>query len=645
MLPGMKLSRFFVILLLWVCLATQGAEPATNANESMRLFSGALTRLVNIVSPPTNQPPRTFTTTLKLTKAGGIPKELLGQQLSLAFQAPDHLRLEAAWEGKPYAFGRDGQELWVHVPAKHFGLIGSTNVPRFSAVPDSKDATLLGPLRVPIPPEQILVLPFLVDLQLLPNENVGPTECRVIKAVPKPEAVQGFGLPKATLQFWIREHDQLPLKIAYRDGQQADVEVELADPQVIEPWPDAKWRLQKNDGDKIQSVARSHLTRFLAVAYSKLNERIPSLGPVNGERRLVAREGKGRLEMRDGTRVLFLEGSPEEMGRQQGSLLKKEVRDLVDHILYGVGVGSSILEGRWFFGTIEEAQNRLTPFMSERCFREMDSLADASGLNRQEIRLSNFFPELFHCSGFALFGKATKSGQMYHGRVLDYMRGMGLEKNAVIMVVKPDRGHAWVNVSYAGFLGSVTAMNEKQIAIGEMGGRGEGNWDGKPMAQLVREVMENAATLDEAVEIMRKGPRTCQYYYVISHAKSKKAIGIAATPDKFETIRPNQAHPLLPHAIPDAVLMSAGDRYEELARRVQEGFGKFDDQSARDLMRRPVAMASNLHCALFAPDTLDFWVANADSKNVAAHTRYTHYNLRELLQPEAASNGSKPNGG
>ena len=107
-------------------------------------------------------------------------------------------------------------------------------------------------------------------------------------------------------------------------------------------------------------------------------------------------------------------------------------------------------------------------------------------------------------------------------------------------------------------------------------GKGEGNWDGKPMAELVREVMEKANTLDEAVEIMRKGPRTCEYYYVISDAKSNRAVGIAATPDKFETILPGQSHPLLPHAIPDAVLMSAGDRYEELARRVKAGYGKFD---------------------------------------------------------------------
>ena len=254
-------------------------------------------------------------------------------------------------------------------------------------------------------------------------------------------------------------------------------------------------------------------------------------------------------------------------------------------------------------------------------------------MEKEEVRLANFFPELFHCSGFALYGAATADGHMYHGRVLDYLRGMGLEQNAVVMVMQPDRGHAWVNVSYAGFVGSVTAMNEKHIAIGEMGGRGEGNWDGKPMAQLLREVMEKASTIEEAVDIMRKGPRTCEYYYVISDGTSKRAVGIAATPEKFETVWAGESHPKLPRAFKDAVLMSAGDRYTTLADRVQANHGKFDAGSARDLMTRPVSMNSNIHCALFAPDTLDFWVANADSKNVASHTRYTHYNLGELLHP------------
>ncbi|MCB1063290.1 MAG: hypothetical protein KDN20_10260 [Verrucomicrobiae bacterium] len=51
-------------------------------------------------------------------------------------------------------------------------------------------------------------------------------------------------------------------------------------------------------------------------------------------------------------------------------------------------------------------------------------------------------------------------------------------------------------------------------------------------------------------------------------------------------------------------------------------------------------MNSNIQSVLFAPDTLDFWVANADSENVASHTRYTHYNLRELLDKDSLTTAS-----
>ena len=610
------------------------AAEEAKTNSPAQLLAQALTRLVAIIEPSADLPPRTFTTTVKVLKANGLPKEVEGRGLELAFQAPDHLRVSADWDRQSYVVGRDRQELWVYAPQKKFGLLGSPDKAPFSTAPAVNDSKPLGPLKLPIPAEQLGLLPFVTDVKALPDETVAATRCHVLKVSAKPEAVDALKLPQGTLQLWLRESDSYPLRLAYHEVKGTDVELELVSPQFQDAWPAAQWKLQPGAGDKIETVARSHLTRFLTVAVGMVGEKIPALGPATGERRLVAREGSGRLEIVDGTRVLVLKGTPEEMGRQHGVLLKKDVRQLVDHILFGVGVGSSFDKGEWVFGDIEAAQQRLKPFMDDRYLREMDSLASGAGLPREEVRLANFFPELFHCSGFALFGKATVGGRMYHGRILDYLRGMGLEQSAVVMVFQPDHGNAWVNVGYAGFIGSVTAMNEKHVAIGEMGGKGQGDWDGKPMAELVREVMEKANTLDEAVEIMRKGPRTCAYYYVISDAKSNRAVGIAATADKFETILPGQSHPLLPHAVPDAVLMSAGDRYEELARRVQAGYGKFDAESARDLMKRPVCMTSNIHSALFAPDTLDFWVANADSQNVAAHTRYTHYNLADLLKPE-----------
>ena len=626
-------TRATIALAIAVLLAPLAARADEQKPQPVHLLARILNRWAAVIQPPAGEAPRTVVTRLKVVKAQGIPGELAGLTADLAFQAPDRLRITAAAGEQTYAIGRHGNTLWVNVPHKNFALLGKSGVPRFKTHPDQLDDTTLPPFATPIDPGAAtfaVAASTVVSVAPPRDGRAGETGLRFV----------GMTLQSANFEAAVRvtDRDLLPLGFTCRDGRGLDVEVEFENPRFEDPWPPERWALPPaTQGPR--EVALAHLVRFFKTAPDALlNNRIPTLGPATGERRLVAREGEGRLEIHDGTRVLFLKGSPAEMGRQHGTLLKDRIRHTMDRILYGVGVGSSFATGKWFFGEIESAQARVQPHCDPRYLEEMDAIAAAVGAHPQEARLANFFPELFHCSGFAVLGSATKGGRMYHGRVLDYMKGIGLEQNAVVIVHQPDDGrHAWVNVSYAGFVGSVTAMNEKNISIGEMGGQGYGNWDGKPMAQLVREVMEKADTLEEAVEIMRGAPRTCEYYYVISDGRTKDAVGIAATPTTFETVKPGQSHPRLPHAIPDAVLLSADDRYEELARRVKAGHGRIDAEAAIQLMTRPVCMTSNIHSVLFAPDTLDFWVANADSQNVASHTRFTHYNLKELLKPEGTA--------
>jgi outer membrane lipoprotein-sorting protein len=627
----------FALLSLWIgSVFFLTAQEPTSTSTPQQILTRALQKIVTVVEPANGTPSPAFRAEIHFDKVEGLPKQLAGQTATLAFQAPDHLQLTARYKNETYALGRDGQQLWMHVAGKKWGVVGQPGQPRFLTATNKVDNTKLGPLRLPLTRDQLLLAPLLMTVEAGEDATIDGIRCREIRATPKPETIQAFKVPQGELRLWIRESDDLPVRLGWSDGKSVNVDITLKDVKLETTVPDDVWHIPSKEGDRIETTALGHLARFLSVTFGNLGRKIPSIGPGTGERQIVATEGKGRFERIDGTRLLYLEGTPEEIGHQHGVLLKKEINDVTDRILYGVGVGSSFPKGRWFFGEIEEAQRRIGPFIDPRYLEEMDAIATAVGREKEEIRLANFFPELFHCSGFAIFGHATKDGRLYHGRVLDYLRGVGLEQNAVVIVTKPDQGNAWVNVSYAGFVGSVTAMNEKKVAIGEMGGRGEGNWDGKPMAQLVREVMEKANTLEEAVAILRKGPRTCEYYYVISDGKTKRAVGIAATPEKLETVWPGEKHERLPESVQDAVLLSAGDRYTKLVERVRAGHGTIDDAGARDLMRRPVCMDSNIHSVLFAPETLDFWVANADSANPASHTRFTHYNLAELLKPVPA---------
>jgi len=179
------------------------------------------------------------------------------------------------------------------------------------------------------------------------------------------------------------------------------------------------------------------------------------------------------------------------------------------------------------------------------------------------------------------------------------------------------------------------------VALGEMGGGGEGLWDGTPMPILMRMGCERAKTLDDACRIFREAKRTCEYYYVFSDGKIPNAVGVGATPEKIEFIKPGQAHPLLPTPVGDCVLLSAGSRYRHLVRKVKEQYGQFDVAAACDLMKRPVAMRSNLHDVLFVPQDLALYVANARGSKAACDQPYRRYHLPSILKQMARSPGTK----
>ncbi len=382
---------------------------------------------------------------------------------------------------------------------------------------------------------------------------------------------------------------------------------------------------------KTMPVKRDELERLLVRGARRTLE----VAAPSSELTDPAHEGRavahGELRWQGDQRLVLLSGTPAEIGTAHGQLLKAEAERCRDSSLYMVGLGATVDRGAWFLDELREAYRRLEPHIPPDHKAEVDAIADAAGISREEGRLANVFPELFHCSGFALFGKATVDGKLYHGRVLDYMTMIGLQDTATTFIIAPAGKIAFANVGYAGFVGSVSGMNAQQISVGEMGGRGQGQWDGVPMSSLMRRALEECSTLDQVKQLWANNPRTCEYYYVFADGKGPDAVACSATPAKCEFLKPGEAHELLGTGIPDAVVLSAGSRLEELRKRVQEGYGRFDATSCMGLMCRPVAMTSNLHDVLFVPQDGVFYVANADHHAPAADRPYTRYDLNELL--------------
>lgn len=339
----------------------------------------------------------------------------------------------------------------------------------------------------------------------------------------------------------------------------------------------------------------------------------------------------GELRWIDGQRVVLLQGTPKQIGRAHGQLLKAESLRCMDSVLHMFGTFQTINTGRWFKHDLENAYKQLDAHIPADHKAETAALAMAVGVDPQLAQTLNVFPELFHCSGFAVFGKATSDGKLYHGRVLDYMTTIGLQDAATTFVIAVDGKIPFVNVGYAAFIGSVSGMNARQISLGEMGGRGEGQWNGVPMATLMRRALEECETLDNVMSLWENSPRTCEYYYVFADGKTKRAVGVAATGESIEFVHPGQADQRLGEGIEDAVVLSSGSRLKTLRARVIEHHGKIDIDLAKYLMSRPVAMQSNLHNVLFVPEDGVLFVANADHKRPAAERPYLRLELNQLL--------------
>ena len=59
-----------------------------------------------------------------------------------------------------------------------------------------------------------------------------------------------------------------------------------------------------------------------------------------------------------------------------------------------------------------------------------------------------------------MFGKATRDGKLYHGRVLDYMTTIGLQDAATTFIIHVDGRIAFANVDRAG----ITALFDRLVA-------------------------------------------------------------------------------------------------------------------------------------------------------------------------------------
>lgn len=154
--------------------------------------------------------------------------------------------------------------------------------------------------------------------------------------------------------------------------------------------------------------------------------------------------------------------------------------------------------------------------------------------------------KLAGCSSFAAWGEKSEDGSLVIGRNLDFYAGDDFAKDKIVAFVNPDKGHPFMMVTWAGMIGVVSGMNNEGLTITINSSKSKIPLIAKtPISILSREILQYAATIDEAVAIAKSRTVFVSESIMIGSARDKKAVLIEVSPNGLGVYEVENSNQLL----------------------------------------------------------------------------------------------------
>jgi len=370
-----------------------------------------------------------------------------------------------------------------------------------------------------------------------------------------------------------------------------------------------------------------------------------------------------RLETLNGYKVLHVAGSPEDMGRQHGRLLKAEIRRMLKDLV--LPDASSYEQSR--YARTRAGAAVMDRYIPEPFRRELRALADEAQVDYLDLVAAQLHGDIArastssyssdysrtYCSSYAVFGDATSDGQCLVGRNFDFWDNGIMEYGAAIIHFRPTDGLAHISITWAGIINGWTLMNEKGIVTANntsYGGRSN-SLEGISTCFMLRKVAQFASTVDEGVRIVEQGPRACGTNQIIAGGTPAGAavvefdhenvavrwaeLGAICADNSFYLLYTDRwrserssaatggtAAPNTYPSYPSSRSTYRSSRFDRLTQLIEKHYGAVDE-TMNFAGYEGVPMSSiNLHSAMLAPSRLAFACAMGESAYTRPYRRY-----------------------
>jgi hypothetical protein len=305
---------------------------------------------------------------------------------------------------------------------------------------------------------------------------------------------------------------------------------------------------------------------------------------------------------------LSVSGSPFECGVAHGKAFGKQI-----HGLLGTAARMRLRSRR----RLREMARAFDPFVSSDHRREMRGIAQGSGVRYEDILVLNCWYEIemerFACRQVVALGSATQSGNLIHGRNLDWPDYEGrLSKSLVLLDCAPTGKRRMTLLVWPGMIGSLTGTNDKGITIA-MNQLGLSLEAGEPVFLLMRRVLEESGTLPEALDVLKAAPATADCAIVVSDAEGDDAACVEWYAGEAHTRGPAEGT-LVADNSPHAEHWWTQQTDTALWQLARGRTGKITPESVQTMLGDPrVLLPLNLYSCVFVPATAELHLAVGES--------------------------------
>lgn len=142
---------------------------------------------------------------------------------------------------------------------------------------------------------------------------------------------------------------------------------------------------------------------------------------------------------------------------------------------------------------------------------------------------------LVGCTSFGTWNDQSADGNLIIGRNFDFYMGDDFAADKMVVFYRPEKGHNFMFVSWGGFTGVVSGMNDKGLTVTINAAKTSvPTAAATPVSLVAREILQYAKNIQEAWDIAKKRKMFVSESFLIGSAEDNKAVIIEKTPEGMD---------------------------------------------------------------------------------------------------------------